>query len=26
LIRYEVRTANGQVQIKTMEIPITTTL
>ena len=26
LIRYDVRTANGQVQIKTMEIPITTTL
>jgi len=26
LIRYEVRTANGQVQIKTMAIPITTTL
>ena len=26
LIRYELRTANGQVQIKTMEIPITTTL
>ena len=26
LIRYDVRTGNGQVQIKTMEIPITTTL
>jgi menaquinol-cytochrome c reductase iron-sulfur subunit len=26
LIRYDVRTANGQVQIKTMAIPITTTL
>jgi menaquinol-cytochrome c reductase iron-sulfur subunit len=26
LIRYDVRTTNGQVQIKTMEIPITTTL
>ena len=26
LIRYDVRTANGQVQIKTMAVPITTTL
>ena len=26
LIRYDVRTANGQVQIKTMAIPVTTTL
>jgi len=26
LIRYDVRTLNGQVEIKTMAIPITTTL
>jgi menaquinol-cytochrome c reductase iron-sulfur subunit len=26
LIRYDVRTANGQVEIKTMAIPITSTL
>jgi menaquinol-cytochrome c reductase iron-sulfur subunit len=26
LIRYEIRTANGQVQVKTMAIPITTTI